>query len=77
MCSQDNIFEDMTYDDWVIGTRAKVAGSWNLHACLPKDLDFFILLSSINGIFGGRAQANYVARNAFQDALAHYQISQG
>ncbi|KAI0972147.1 lovastatin nonaketide synthase [Xylaria arbuscula] len=74
---RDNIFENMTYQDWEVSTHSKVAGSWNLHECLPQDLDFFVLLSSLNGIFGGRAQANYAAGNCFKDALAHYRVSQG
>ena len=67
----------MTYEDWDISTRSKVAGSWNLHKVLPSELDFFVLLSSVNGIFGGRAQANYAAGNTFKDALAHYRIAHG
>ncbi len=67
----------MTYEDWVISTRSKVTGSWNLHKALPSGLDFFVLLSSVNGIFGGRAQANYAAGNTFKDALAHHRIAHG
>lgn len=74
---RDNLFENMTYEDWVISTRSKVTGSWNLHQVLPSDLDFFVLLSSVNGIFGGRAQANYAAGNTFKDALAHHRIAYG
>ncbi|KAK5996306.1 Highly reducing polyketide synthase azaB [Cladobotryum mycophilum] len=74
---KDNLFQNMTYEDWMVSTRAKVAGSWNLHALLPKDMDFFILMSSINGILGGRAQANYSAGNTFQDALAHHRLQIG
>ncbi|RAK93462.1 putative polyketide synthase [Aspergillus costaricaensis CBS 115574] len=74
---RDNLFENMTYEDWKVSTSSKAEGSWNLHLAMPTDLDFFILLSSINGIFGGRGQANYAAGNSFQDALAHYRISQG
>lgn len=67
----------MTYEDWVIGTGSKATGSWNLHAALPSGLDFFVLLASLNGIVGGRAQANYAAGNTFKDALAHHRISLG
>ena len=74
---QDNLFENMDYEDWLISTKSKFQGSWNLHTALPSGLDFFILLSSLNGIFGGRAQANYAAGNTFKDALAHYRIDQG
>ncbi|PHH61419.1 hypothetical protein CDD81_390 [Ophiocordyceps australis] len=48
----------MTHDDWVVGTRAKVTGSWNLHATMPPNVDFFILISSLNGIIRGPGQAN-------------------
>lgn len=44
---------------------------------LPKKLDFFILLSSGSGIVGNRGQANYVAGNTFQDALARHRVSLG
>ncbi|KAL8782131.1 MAG: hypothetical protein Q9213_005665 [Squamulea squamosa] len=74
---RDNLFKNMTYEDWVVSTRSKVTGSWNLHKVLPASLDFFVLLSSVNGIFGGRAQANYAAGNTFKDALAHHRNALG
>lgn len=58
-------------------TRCKVQGSWNLHECLPQDLDFFVLLSSSVGIAGSRGQANYSGGNSYQDALAHYRRNKG
>ena len=67
----------MTYEDWSLSTHSNVTGFWNLHAALPSSLDLFVLLSSVNGIFGGRAQANYAAGNTFKDALAHYRIARG
>ena len=67
----------MSFDDWVVSTNSKVTGSWNLHAALPSDLDFFVLLSSVNGIFGNRGQANYAGGNTYKDALAHYRIDHG
>ena len=67
----------MSYEDWSLSTRSKAHGSWNLHVALPSGLDFFVLLSSLNGIFGGRAQANYAAGNTFKDALAHHRIQHG
>jgi len=57
--------------------RCKVQGSWNLHQYLPKDLDFFVLLSSSVGIAGSRAQGNYSAGNAYQDALANFRRGLG
>ncbi len=52
-------------------------GTWNLHELLPKDLDFFIVLSSLAGIIGSVSQGNYAAGNTFQDALVHYRRSKG
>jgi len=51
----------MTHDQYVGAIRPKVQGSWNLHENLPKNLDFFVLLSSSAGIAGSRGQANYAA----------------
>jgi KR domain len=67
----------MTYDDWKRAITPKVLGSWNLHEAFPKELDFFILLSSISGVIGNPGQANYAAGNTYQDALALYRQNQG
>lgn len=74
---QDALFQNMTHEDWVVAVNSKAASSWNLHLALPSGLDFFVTLSSINGIMGGRAQANYTAGNTFKDGLAHHRISKG
>ncbi len=37
-----------------------------------RDLDFFVLCSSLNSIVGGFGQADYSAANAFIDAFAHH-----
>ncbi|KAF3287276.1 hypothetical protein TWF970_007006 [Orbilia oligospora] len=77
MVLQSALFSDMTHDDWVDVTACKVAGSWNLHELLPNDLDFFILLSSVQAVFGARTQANYNAANTYMDGLAHHRVSKG
>ena len=74
---KDGLFESMSYENWVQATRPKIDGSWNLHKTMPKDLDFFVMLSSISGIMGNRGQSNYCAGNTYQDALAHYRQSLG
>ena len=66
----------MSFEQWEGTTRAKVAGSINLHTQF-LDLDFFIMLSSLTGIAGNVSQANYTAGGSFQDALAHYRTSRG
>ncbi|KAF3481104.1 uncharacterized protein GIQ15_03863 [Arthroderma uncinatum] len=77
MVIADKIFENMTLKKFQTGTRPKVQGSWNLHRHLPRDMDFFIMLSSVNGLVGNRGQANYAAGNTFQDALAAHRVSLG
>ncbi|RVD90440.1 uncharacterized protein DFL_001405 [Arthrobotrys flagrans] len=67
----------MTSDEWADVTACKVAGSWNLHDPLPNNLDLFILLSSVQAVFGARTQANYNAANTYMDGLAHQRVSRG
>ena len=77
MVLQDMYFEEMTYKGWVASTRPKIQGTWNLHQLFPKDLEFFVMLSSISGISGNGAQSNYAAGNTYLDGLAHYRKAQG
>lgn len=74
---RDSAFENMNAEDWHAAIAPKVRGSWNLHSCLPHDMDFFIMLASIIGITGNRGQANYGAANAYQDALALHRRARG
>lgn len=67
----------MTHAQWTQTTRSKVHASWNLHNLLPHDMDFFILLSSLSGIYGSVGQSNYAAGCAFQDALARSRTDAG
>ena len=77
MVLRDGLFENMSYADWRLVTTPKIEGSWNLHQLMPRDLDFFIMLSSVAGIKGTRGQSNYCAGNTYQDQLAHYRRSLG
>lgn len=72
MSLRDSAFENTTAEDWEAVIAPKVSGSWNLHSCLPQDMDFFIMLASFVGITGNRGQANYAAANAYEDALARH-----
>ncbi|TGJ80280.1 hypothetical protein E0Z10_g8483 [Xylaria hypoxylon] len=77
MVLQDSIFENMTHAQWSTSIRSKVDTSWNLHQLLPSDLDFFVLLSSIVGVYGSPGQGNYAAGCTFQDALARHRTAAG
>jgi KR domain/Phosphopantetheine attachment site len=77
MVVRDGTFKTMTYDDWTAAARPKIEGTWNLHELLPKDLDFFLTLSSVSGIVGNRGQSSYSAGNSYQDGLMFYRQSLG
>ncbi|KAH6869417.1 lovastatin nonaketide synthase [Thelonectria olida] len=73
MVLEDGIFENMSFEQWNRAIEPKTKGSRNLLANLwPGDKPFFILLSSITGVIGNTAQANYASGNTFEDALAHH-----
>lgn len=71
------MFENMHYEEFELAVKPKVQGSWNLHELLPRDMDFFVMLSSATGILGNRAQANYASGNTYQDMLAQHRRSLG
>ncbi|KAF9760641.1 hypothetical protein IL306_004227 [Fusarium sp. DS 682] len=73
---QDSILEQMTTENFKAAVLPKVNGSWNLHTRF-QHVDFFIMLSSINGIVGYASQSNYSAGGSYQDALARWRVSHG
>lgn len=77
MALNDTVFGNMTHSQWQETIRSKVNTSWNLHKLLPQGLDFFVLLSSLSGIYGSIAQSNYAGGCASQDALARYRVAHG
>lgn len=77
MVLQDAVFENMSYAQWAATINSKAQSSWNLHKMLPRDLDFFVLLSSLAGICGTVAQSNYAGGCSAQDALARYRTAIG
>ncbi len=57
----------------VMGPKAD--GAWRLHAAIERSgqrPDFFVMYSSLSALFGSPGQGNYVAANAFLDALAQH-----
>lgn len=70
----------MTPDEFRTPIDPKVIGTWNLHNLAIENnlkLDFFTLLSSVSGVVGQKAQANYSAGNVFQDSFAVYRHALG
>jgi acyl transferase domain-containing protein/acyl carrier protein len=76
MVLDDGILLQLNADRFKRVMEPKALGAWHLHtmtASMP--LDFFILFSSVTTMVGNPGQANYVAANAFLDALAHLRHS--
>ncbi|KAI1762800.1 hypothetical protein GGR53DRAFT_399114 [Hypoxylon sp. FL1150] len=74
---QDSMFETMGFEAWWAALTPKYKVTWNMHNNLPKDLDFFITMSSAAGQIGSFAQSNYNTGNTYQDAVVHYRRAQG
>lgn len=72
----------MPNEYWHTGIDPKVQGTWNLYNALhasgrDKNLDFFIMTSSVAGTVGTATESNYCAANHFLDAFARYLRGQG
>ena len=74
----DGVLENLDWDRFEEVMRPKVLGAWRLHrATLDRELDLFVLFSSVAGVFGSGGQANYAAANAFLDQLARHRRARG
>ncbi|KAH7131815.1 hypothetical protein B0J11DRAFT_599822 [Dendryphion nanum] len=80
MVLEDGIFDNMTHSKWFRAFEPKTRGSRHLLDNLSSlsktstvsTKPFFLLLSSITGVIGNTAQANYASGNTFEDALAQH-----
>ena len=74
----DGSLGNQTWERFETVLWPKVLGAWRLHeATLNRDLDLFVLFSSITGVVGNSGQGNHAAANAFLDQLAGYRRSLG
>ena len=74
----DGILLQLTRERFRGVMAPKVAGAWNLHKLTAhRQLDFFVLFSSLASLMGSPGQANYAAGNAFLDGLAQYRRALG
>ena len=74
----DGLLLHLTPERFQAVLAPKMDGAWNLHTLtVNTPLDFFVLFSSAASMLGSPGQGNYVAANAFLDALAHHRRTQG
>ncbi|MGM1062426.1 type I polyketide synthase, partial [Saccharothrix sp. Mg75] len=74
----DGLLETLTDEQVAAALRPKVDAAVHLHELTaPLRPARFVLFSSIAAAFGGAAQGNYAAGNAFLDALAHHRRAAG
>lgn len=70
--------QQMSVSKWRRTLAPKVQGVDNLdRATADMDLDFFVCFSSASAIVGTKAQASYVAGNAYMDALMRSRRQRG
>ncbi|KAL9091337.1 MAG: hypothetical protein Q9165_004971 [Trypethelium subeluteriae] len=79
---QESLWREMSSESWRCAVEPKVKGTWNLHKALQvndrdRDLDFFLMTSSISGTVGTATEANYCSGNAFLDSFARYRRGLG
>ncbi len=74
----DAVLTNQTWESFERVLWPKIVGAWNLHrATADRDLDLFILFSSLVGVMGNPGQANHAAANAFLDQLAGHRRALG
>ncbi|MFE2108569.1 type I polyketide synthase, partial [Kitasatospora sp. NPDC059463] len=74
----DGVLDALTVERLERVLRPKVDAALNLHELTAdRELDFFVLFSSVAGVVGNAGQGGYAAANAFLDALAHRRRAEG
>ena len=74
----DGALGNQTWEKFEEVLWPKMLGAWHLHrATEDRELDLFVLYSSVAGVMGNRGQSNHAAANAFLDQLAAHRRSLG
>ena len=74
----DATIGNQTWETFETVLWPKMLGAWHLHrATATRDLDLFVLFSSVAGVLGNPGQANHAAANAFLDQLAAHRRALG
>ena len=74
----DATIGNQTWENFETVLWPKMLGAWHLHrATAERDLDMFVLFSSVAGVLGNPGQANHAAANAFLDQLAAHRRALG
>ena len=74
----DGALSNQSWDRFEQVLWPKLLGAWHLHrATAERDLDLFVLFSSVTGVLGNSGQANHAAANAFLDQLAAHRRALG
>ena len=74
----DRALPNQSWDRFEEVLWPKVLGAWHLHrATAGRELDLFVLFSSVTGVLGNAGQANHAAANAFLDQLAAHRRALG
>ena len=79
--AEDNAFEIddyLTLNAMISYQHGRLRGSLNLDALTrDRQLDFFVMFSSVAGVLGNPGQASYAAANSFLDGLAARRSADG
>ncbi len=74
----DAALSNQSWENFETVLWPKVLGAWHLHrATRDRDLEMFVLFSSVAGVLGNPGQSNHAAANAFLDQLAAHRRSLG
>ncbi|AOR30417.1 polyketide synthase [Streptomyces fodineus] len=76
--AEAGMLAETSLGDFAATVAAKALGAAHLHELLgDRELDAFVLFSSVSGVWGGGGQAAYSAANAFLDGLAQHRRARG